>query len=198
MLIAPVTTTPLISGSVLAGVSLHSLNPHEDERGTFTETFRQDWAAGVRHVQWSCVSSATNVFRGMHLHWRHDELFCLLNGHCLVGLYDLRPGSVTQHQSALYEFAGDQPATLLFPPGVLHGWYFFSPSMHLQAVSETFSAYASDDNHGCRWDDPALRIDWNITDPLLSERAAAFPSLAQLMATLANAEPAYKTALAAR
>jgi dTDP-4-dehydrorhamnose 3,5-epimerase len=30
------------------------------------------------------------------------------------------------------------------------------------------------------WSDPALGIDWRVTDPLLSEKDAALPPLAQL------------------
>lgn len=176
----------LIGGTALPGVSLQMLTRHGDGRGGFTEVFQQAWAKPTQFVQWSYVQSAANVFRGMHFHQRHDELFCLLSGHCLVGLYDLRPGSPTQHQSVLYEFNATEPTTLLFPPGLLHGWYFLAPSLHLQAVSEAYSDYGDDDNYGCQWNDPALHLQWPINTPLLSDRAAAFPSLQQLITTLTS------------
>ncbi|GAB4023648.1 dTDP-4-dehydrorhamnose 3,5-epimerase [Spirosoma migulaei] len=170
------------------GVELRQLNEIADQRGSFTETFALQWGVGISPAQWSIVRSGTNVLRGLHIHQRHDEYFCLLEGHCRVGLYDARPDSRTYQQYALYELFGADMKALIFPAGLLHGWYFLTPSIHLQAVSECYSTYAQDDNLGCRWDDPALNIPWGISDPILSDRAASFPLLTDLMVSLANAE----------
>lgn len=111
---------------------------------------------GISPTQWSMVRSGSRVLRGLHLHQNHDEYFCLIQDHCLVGLYDARPESPTYRQQALYELVGADLKALIFPAGMLHGWYFHTPSIHLQAVSECYSKYAENDNLGCRWDDPAL------------------------------------------
>ncbi|CCH54429.1 Spore coat polysaccharide biosynthesis protein spsL [Fibrisoma limi BUZ 3] len=179
----------LSAGQPLAGVDCKSLTEHQDQRGSFTEVFQQYWSTCLTPTQWSLVRSEPNVFRGMHLHQRHDEYFCLIEGHCLVGLYDARPDSPTRNQWALYELFGTDLKAIVFPRGLLHGWYFFTPSVHLQAVSESFVDYGHDDNHGCRWDDPDLGITWGITDPILSDRANSFPPLRHLLADLANAAP---------
>ncbi len=178
-----VNTLP-IAGQRLQGVHVKPLVKHYDERGAFTEAFQQKWPTSFTPAQWSYVESEATVFRGMHLHQRHDELFCLIRGHCLVGLYDLRPGSPTQFQSSLYEFHSQEPTTLVFPPGLLHGWYFITPSIHLQAVSEAYETYGDDDNYGCYWNDPGLNLPWGITDPILSKRAESFPLLDELMLSL--------------
>lgn len=112
----------------------------------------------------------------------------MIQGHCLVGLYDARPNSPTYQQSALYELFGTDLKALIFPAGLLHGWYFHKPSIHLQAISECYRDYAHDDNLGCRWDDPALNLPWGISDPILSDRAASFPLLSDLQPRLATAE----------
>lgn len=143
---------------------------------------------GISPVQWSLVRSRARVLRGLHIHQRHDEYFCLIQGHCLVGLYDARPNSPTYQQSALYELFGTDLKALIFPAGLLHGWYFHKPSIHLQAISECYRDYAHDDNLGCRWDDPALNLPWGISDPILSDRAASFPLLSDLQPRLATAE----------
>lgn len=178
-----VKTLP-IAGQCLQGVYVKPLVKHDDERGAFTEAFQQKWPTSLTPAQWSYVESEATVLRGMHLHQRHDELFCLIKGHCLVGLYDLRPGSPTQFQSSLYEFHGQEPTTLVFPPGLLHGWYFITPSIHLQAVSESFETYGDDDNYGCHWNDPKLNLSWGVTDPIVSGRAESFPSLTTLITSL--------------
>lgn len=178
----------LIAGVPLDGVELRWLNENPDQRGSFTELFAQEWGVGISPVQWSMVRSEPNVLRGLHIHQRHDEWFCLIEGHCLVGLYDTRCDSQTFGQHALYELSGTDLKTVSFPAGLLHGWYYYTPSIHLQAVSESYCNYAGDDNAGCRWNDPALGIPWAISEPILSERAAHFPPLSDLLAALAIAE----------
>lgn len=180
------TFSCLRDGQHLWGVDFQSLAEKQDERGSFTEIFQQEWGTCLTPSQWSMVRSDPNVFRGMHLHRRHDEYFCLIEGHCLVGLHDIRPDSPTRHQSALYELVGTDLKALIFPRGLLHGWYFFTPSVHVQAVSESYVHYGHDDNWGCHWNDSDLNLDWGVSDPLLSDRASQFPPLHQLLTNLTS------------
>lgn len=39
------------------GAFVHSLEPHLDERGSFTELFRAEWPTGVAPIQWNAVRS---------------------------------------------------------------------------------------------------------------------------------------------
>ena len=121
----------------------------------------------------------------MHLHLRHDEYICVLQGHACIGLYDTRPASPSHRCHALIECRGESPAFVTFPSGVLHGWYFHEASVHIQAISNTFDKYGRDDNWGCYFGDPELGIPWPDPDPVLSDRARHFPRLGRLEATLA-------------
>jgi dTDP-4-dehydrorhamnose 3,5-epimerase len=174
----------LVFGSAIDGVRLVHLEVNEDERGSFTELFAAHWDTGVVPEQWNLVRSEAGVLRGMHLHRRHDELFCLVSGHATVGLNDLRPSSVTEGRSTLYELFAEDLAFLTFPRGVVHGWLFHRPSAHLGAVSEPYATYGVDDNDGCHWADPALGPPWPFEPRIVSDRAAAFPSLAELRETI--------------
>lgn len=176
----------LISGLELEGVELHRLDKNVDSRGSFTEIFQKNWNSCIDPVQWSAVESGPGVFRGMHFHSRHDEYFSLITGRCLVGLKDLRSGSPTENSYSLFELNEVSPLAITFPRGILHGWYFFEKSIHIQSVSESYSDYSSDDNLGCRWDDKDLGIPWPFQDAVLSERALAFSSLNQLLDRLKN------------
>jgi predicted CXXCH cytochrome family protein len=49
------------------GVLHRSLTPQDDERGVFTELFRDSWSLGVRPVQWNAVSSVANVCGACHV-----------------------------------------------------------------------------------------------------------------------------------
>ena len=174
----------LIAGKQIQGARLKFLDEHKDYRGSFIEIFEQKEDIGVKPTQWSLVKSEANVFRGMHLHKRHDEYFCITQGACLVGLKDIRPESPTYFQSSLYQLSGNDLASLVFPKGVLHGWYFFEPSIHIQAVSESYRDYGHDDNWGCYWGDPELDIPWNFENPVISERSKNFPNLKNLITSL--------------
>jgi dTDP-4-dehydrorhamnose 3,5-epimerase len=188
----------LKAGGVIAGARVRPLDVERDARGSFTEIFYDSWDTGIDPSQWSVVRSARGVLRGMHLHRRHDEYFLVISGRASVGLKDLRPGSPTESVSSLYELDGDHPACLSFPRGILHGWYFHQETIHIQAVSETYSAYGGDDNLGCHWSDPALGIPWPEQPKLVAERAASFPPLAVLLAQTARLaapdEPWYRGA----
>ena len=177
----------LLAGHGIDGVELRLLDMRRDHRGSFTEAFQSDWQTGIVPVQWSIVHSRASVFRGMHVHRRHDEYFAVVQGRAAVGLRDMRPWSPTRNAWALYELSDREIACLIFPPGLLHGWYFHEDSIHLQAVSEPFAQYAGDDNWGCRWSDPALEIPWPFTaEPILTERARTFPSLGELIVALGD------------
>lgn len=40
--------------------------------------------------------------------------------------------------------------------------------------------YSPQDEGGIRWDDPELAIDWNVKEPVLSDKDKALPFLAEI------------------
>jgi dTDP-4-dehydrorhamnose 3,5-epimerase len=174
----------LVAGKQIEGVELRRLRMNHDARGCFTEVFQEHWGTCIKPVQWSIVHSKFNVFRGMYLHRRHDEYISVITGRASVGLRDLRPWSPTKNTWSLYELHGSDLTCISFPIGLLHGWYFHEPSIHLQAVSEAYVDYGKVDNWRCRWSDPALEISWPFTDPILAKYASDFPTLVELEAAL--------------
>ncbi|MEM9036999.1 MAG: dTDP-4-dehydrorhamnose 3,5-epimerase family protein [Actinomycetota bacterium] len=181
-----VTSRPpeLVAGDQLHEVRLLRLDRHDDDRGSFTEVFCSHWETGIDPTQWSLVRSGTGVLRGMHVHLRHDEYVMVISGRMSVGLHDLRPGSPTRGRGAVYELHGGEDLCLTFPRGIVHGWLAHEPSVHLQAVSEAHEFYGDDDNNGCHWSDPELGIEWPFEPTVVSPRADAFPSLAELRDSL--------------
>ena len=159
------------------GVSLVPLVPHADDRGVFTELFRESWDLAVEPVQWNAVRSAANVLRGVHAHLRHEDYLTLVAGRATIGLHDLRPGSPTEGVAATVELCADEPAALTIPTGVAHGFYFHEPSLHVYAVTHEFDLA---DELGCRWDAPGLGVDWPCREPHISPRDAALGSLDEL------------------
>jgi dTDP-4-dehydrorhamnose 3,5-epimerase len=164
-----------------AGVHLRELLPHDDDRGAFTELFRDSWELDVAPVQWNVVRNSPNVLRGVHVHHRHADYLTVIAGRATIGLADLREESPTDGLSAVVELDADSPAALVIPPGVAHGFYFGGPSLHVYGVSHEWDP---GDELGCRWDDPHLRIAWPCTRPLISPRDAALGSVSELRAAL--------------
>jgi dTDP-4-dehydrorhamnose 3,5-epimerase len=169
-----------------AGTLLRPLEAHEDERGAFMELFRAEWATGVAPIQWNAVRSEAGVLRGTHVHIRHDDYLTVPFGRASVGLRDLRRGSPTEGLSALVELSAESPAALAIPHGVLHGFYFHEPSLHVYAVSEYWDPA---DELGCHWADPELEIPWPASSARVSERDEQAQPLRALLAELEPSQP---------
>ena len=155
----------------ICGVQLRPLQTHDDDRGSVTEVFREGWCSEP-YLQWNYVRSGEGVLRGVHGHFRHSDYLVLLEGAALIGLRDMRRGSPSEGRVALVEMGGDRLQTLTIPPGVAHGFYFSRPSMLVYAVTHYWN---TDDELGCRWDDPELGIPWPIQSARVSPRDTALP-----------------------
>jgi dTDP-4-dehydrorhamnose 3,5-epimerase len=170
--------------SMPLGVRVTALASHPDERGDFTELHRLEWETEVAPVQWNAVRSAARVLRGVHVHVRHDDYLVVFEGAATVGLADLREDSPTFGATSRLLMGRDNPIGITIPHGVAHGFLFHERSLHIYAVSHYWDVA---DELGCRWDDPELGIEWPDVDPLLSDRDAALPSLAELRPRLREA-----------
>jgi dTDP-4-dehydrorhamnose 3,5-epimerase len=162
----------------IEGVRLVPLDAHRDRRGFFAEVFRAEWGVGLAPAQWSVMRSRAGVLRGMHVHPRHTDYGVLVQGRCLVALRDLRPGSPSEGEATAFEVGAEALLGLTIPPGVLHGFYYLAPSLHLLAASHV---HDPGDDLGCRWDDPSLGVKWPCEAPRLSRRDAALGPLRALL-----------------
>ena len=164
-----------------SGLLIRELEPHRDDRGSFTELHRLEWDTRIAPVQWNAVRSEARVLRGIHVHVRHDDYLTAFAGRAIVGLRDLRPDSPTTGLATTVELDGERPQAITIPHGVAHGFYFPVASVHIYAVSEYWDV---EDELGCRWDDPALEIPWDVENPRISSRDAALPPLRELVKRL--------------
>jgi dTDP-4-dehydrorhamnose 3,5-epimerase len=180
-------TAPLVErSSAIDGVEVIELTMFSDDRGVFTEIYRESWDAKVSPVQWNVVRSNRGVLRGVHVHPRHDDYLTVISGHATVGLRDLRRGSSTEGSVSIVDLKGDALASIVIPHGVAHGFLFQEPSIHVYAVS---SYWDPDDELACLWSDPALGIDWPFEPRLLSDRDSAAQGFNQLLAEIEPLQP---------
>lgn len=151
----------------IRGVDLKGLIQNQDNRGSLTEIFRQTWAHGENFVQWNYVKNCKNVLRGVHVHADHSDYLICIEGEMLLGLHDIRPNSVSFGVSQVLKLSSKNLHACFIPNGVAHGFYFPVSGAHIYGVTHYWNL---EDELGCRWDDPALGLDWPVESPSLSER----------------------------
>ena len=159
------------------GVRIVDLKMNHDDRGCFTEIFREEWDVGAEMVQWNFVRNAAGVLRGVHVHPQHWDYLMLVDGLMHVGLYDIRAGSPTENTSTMFTMSGEQIKAISVPPGVAHGFFHPQDSFFVYAASHYWDVK---DELECAWDDPELGFDWPVSDPILSARDTNAGSLAEL------------------
>lgn len=171
------------------GCQIRKLTTHADARGELTEIFRQEWRVGIDPVQWNFVASRANVLRGVHVHVVHTDYLVCLQGTMILGLVDIRPESPSHGLAATVELTGADLRAAFIPPGVAHGFYFPEVSTHCYSVSDYWN---TDDEIGCRWDDPKLGLDWRPQYPELSDRDRSAGSAAEMTAQYLSARNAMR------
>lgn len=158
-----------------------SLTSHLDNRGDLTEVFRMEWVESPAPIQWAVARSEANALRGVHVHARHWDYYCVVSGELIVGLHDLRLGAAMARATAMLFLSGERLQLLAVPSGVAHGLY--SP-VHSTLLVGTSAYYDPADHRGCRWDAPELGLEWPCTSPILSAKDRDAGSYAELEAGL--------------
>jgi dTDP-4-dehydrorhamnose 3,5-epimerase len=129
--------------------------------------------------------SEERVLRGLHVHRRQADLWVVADGHPFIALIDLR-GAISGTGAVEIETVDARPGDAFYlPAGVAHGFYARDPLTLIYFVT---NEYDGTDELGFRWDDPAVAVAWPDPDPIVSERDASAPSLAELLAGLREAD----------
>jgi dTDP-4-dehydrorhamnose 3,5-epimerase len=156
----------------------------EDERGFFAEVFRQDEFARFEHlglpssfVQLNHSRSIRGVTRGLHFQWDPPmgKVMRVARGEAFLVAVDIRPGSPTlgRHTSVV---ASDRNRLQLWAPASFaRGFCVLSDEADVEYL--TTGIYNGAAESGIRWDDPAIGIDWPVTEPILSRKDAEAQSL---------------------
>jgi dTDP-4-dehydrorhamnose 3,5-epimerase len=156
----------------IPGVVLSSLQTLKDERGSFAEIMRANTYPDP-FVQSNHSHSHAGVLRGLHYHREQADLWYVVSGRARVGLADLRRAT-SNPQTMVLELDGGNPETLYIPRGVAHGFLALT-ALHL--IYWVTNYYDASDEFGVAWNDPTLRINWDVNDPILSDRDINNPLL---------------------
>lgn len=158
---------------------------HTDPRGTFLEWFRGDELAAVtgreqRIAQANLSVSARGVTRGIHfadVPPGQAKYITCVRGAVYDVVVDLRTGSSTYGRWQGVVLDDTERRALFLAEGLGHGFCALTDdACVVYLCSET---YAPRREHAVHPLDPDLAIAWPVSDPLLSARDAAAPSLAE-------------------
>jgi len=155
-----------------------------DQRGFFLETFQAArYASHGIHgpfVQDNFSRSARGVVRGLHLQnpKPQGKLVMVLRGRILDVAVDVRAGSPTFGRHVAVELSDENHRQIWVPRGFAHGFAVLSESADF--LYKCDDLYRPSDEITVRWNDPAIGINWGIESPVLSQRDAGAPVLADI------------------
>ena len=166
----------------LPGVLLIEPTVHRDARGFFLETYHADnyRAAGIpsAFVQDNHSRSLRGTLRGLHLQRTRlqGKLVRVIEGEVYDVAVDVRRGSPTFGRWVGETLSADNFRQWFVPAGFAHGFCVMSDVA--QVEYKCTALYDAPDEIGISWNDPELKIQWPIANPLLSERDQRHPPLA--------------------
>jgi dTDP-4-dehydrorhamnose 3,5-epimerase len=171
----------------LTGAYLIELELLEDERGFFARSFCQSEfrAHGLDPVVAQCNVSFNRkrgTLRGLHYQAEpHAEakLVRCTRGAVWDVIVDLRKGSLTVRQWHAAELTADNRRALYIPAGFAHGFQTLADDTEVLYQMSEF--YHPESARGILWDDPALQINWPLSNPTVSERDRSYPPLNEFL-----------------
>ena len=107
---------------MIEGVVVKKLARHVDERGYLMEILRRDDELFQQFGQAYVSACFPGLVKAWHCHRLQTDHFCCLAGNLKVGLYDDREGSSTCGQTQTIVIGMLNPALVIIPPLVWHGF----------------------------------------------------------------------------
>ena len=156
-----------------------------DDRGWFYEFYKEE-TFKKNHLHYTFVQenqsfSKKGVVRGLHFQhppYAQAKLVTALTGKVLDVVVDLRPTSETFKQTYYCLLESSKRNMLLIPEGFAHGFSALEDSIFFYKCS---NVYNRGSEAGIRWDDPDLKIEWRVENPIISGKDSELPPLAALL-----------------
>jgi dTDP-4-dehydrorhamnose 3,5-epimerase len=168
----------------LEGVALIEPVVHGDERGFMVESFRTEaWrelGVDTPFVQHNHSRSSQGTLRGIHFQTEPGQakLVRCARGRILDVAVDLRRGSPTYGEWEAQVLDDVAHRQLFVPVGFGHGFAVLSEVADV--CYQVSSLYDPATEKGIAWDDPEVGVEWQVAEPLLSERDKTAPRLSEI------------------
>ncbi|UJP65791.1 dTDP-4-dehydrorhamnose 3,5-epimerase [Mongoliitalea daihaiensis] len=153
----------------------------EDNRGYFLESFKEKAfvEAGIdrKWVQENQSYSKAGTVRGLHFQkapFAQAKLVRVITGKVLDVAVDLRKDSSTFGKTFTQVLDATLHNMVYIPEGFAHGFSVLEDAVFSYKCTEY---YNKESEGGILWNDPALMIDWKVSEPILSEKDKLWPTL---------------------
>lgn len=164
----------------LEGLLIIKPSVFEDERGYFFESYNHEkfLAEGLdlKFVQDNESKSKKGVLRGLHFQappFAQGKLVRVMRGSVLDVAVDIRKNSPTYGKWESIVLSGNNKWMYWIPAGFAHGFvtleddtiFFYKCTNVYNKVSEG----------SVNWNDPDLKIDWGVSEPIISDKDKIAP-----------------------
>ena len=146
-----------------------------DNRGYFFESYNEKrfFEAGLtmKFVQDNESKSSKGVLRGLHFQnppYSQGKLIRVIKGEVLDVAVDLRKNSPTYGQHYKIILSEENKPMFYIPEGFAHGFLTLKDDTVFSYKCTNF--YNKQSEGGIMWNDSVLNIDWNIKNPLISQK----------------------------
>lgn len=173
-----------ISDTRIPDVKIIEPNVFEDDRGYFFEAYResslQDAGIDEHFVQDNVSKSYHNTIRGLHYQIENPQakLVQCLSGTILDVAVDIRIGSKSFGNYVAIKLSDVSKRMLFIPKGFAHGFSVLSDEAIVAYKCSDY--YNNEGERGIRWDDPTIRINWDVDRPILSDKDRKLPLLSSV------------------
>ena len=153
-----------------------------DERGFFTETFKEsifkENGINTKFVQDNYSHSIKGTLRGLHYQKNPSaqaKLVTALKGEIFDVAVDIRKGSPT-YGKWVGEILSEKNHKLLYvPQGFAHGFCVLSDEADV--IYKVNNEYSPETDRGLLWNDPEVGVKWPIEKPITSKKDQQQPLL---------------------
>lgn len=140
-----------------------------DSRGYFLESYNQvefeESIGKIAFVQDNESKSSKGVLRGLHFQkppFAQAKLVRCVEGVVLDVAVDIRKNSKTYGMHVVVELSGENKRQLFVPRGFAHGFVVLSEFATF--AYKVDNMYSPKEEDGIMWNDPQLKIDWQINE----------------------------------
>ena len=166
----------IIPNKKLPGVFEIILEPRTDERGFFLRTYDEkifnENGISKNWVQENHSKSVQNgIIRGLHFQmppYAETKLIRCIRGKIQDIFVDLRKDSSTFGQWDSVILSDEKFNVVLVPRGFAHG--FCTLTENCEVIYKVDNYYNPSSEIGILWNDTDLKIEWQIENPILSEK----------------------------
>mgnify|MGYP001188099399 CR=1 FL=1 len=172
----------------LNDVLLFEINAFEDERGSFSEVYKESKFSNflpydINFIQDNESVSNYGVLRGLHFQkspFQQSKLVRVSHGEIQDIIVDIRKGSSTFGEYISVILSKENQKQIFIPKGFAHGFLTLSKFAVVNYKVDNY--YSSEHDSGILFKDSDIGINWNIDDSdiIVSEKDSNLPALKEL------------------